>query len=292
MLISSRYEDALQDVGRQMAEVKGLLQTLVASGRGNGSDRDSLAPLPSRRHRSPAAAAGVSSLTPGSGRGETAATSPSARTMIDEQVPTLSGVHEGYNGDSSFQSHAYRIENALETLAASELLKLAAPPISDDNVGPHLTPPATVPSIAEPSSQGDTLEFENLPLPPMDTVLRLLRLAHADKQRFFIDFQLFTEDEFAAVCRDVYFATKPVSLTSWISCNVGLYFLFVGLEDDALGRIGSSLEAVRGYCMVLMGNAEEAMKSLRLCSEPSLELCRSMALLVRLLLPFHRLWLM
>lgn len=202
--------------------------------------------------------------------------------MIDEQVPTLSGVHEGYNGDSSFQSHAYRIENALETLAASELLKLAAPPISDN--ARHLTPPppaATVPSIAEPSFQGDTLEFENLPLPPMDAVLRLLRLAHTDKQRFFIDFQLFTEDEFAAVCRDVYFATRPVSLTSWISCNVGLYFLFVGLEDDAVVRIGSSSEAVQGYCRVLMGNAEEAMKSLRLCSEPSLELCRSMALLVR-----------
>jgi hypothetical protein len=204
--------------------------------------------------------------------------------MIDEQVPTLLGVHEGYSGDSSFQSHAYRIENALETLAASELLKLAAPPISDNTR--HLTPPATVPSIAEPSTH-DTLEFENLPLPPMDTVLRLLRLTHTDKQRFFIDFQLFTEDEFAAVCRDVYFATKPVSLTSWISCNIGLYFLFVGLEDDAVVRIGSGLEAVQGYCRVLMGNAEAAMKSLRLCSEPSLELCRAMALLV-ILLPFYR----
>lgn len=272
MLISSRYEEALQEVSRQMADVKGLLQTMAASGQ-----RDAHA-LP-RRHRSPPPAGAISSLTPGSGRGETAAATPSARTMIDEQVPTLSGVHEGYNGDSSFQSHACRIENALETLAASELLRLAAPPQPSPLSAGGANSTATT-SKPETRPHDDVLEFDNLPLPPMDVVLKLLRLARTDKQRFFVDFQLFSEDEFAAVCRDIYFATQPISLWSWINCNVGLYFLFLGLNDDARGRLGTTVDVIRSYCGTLMKNAEEAMQSLRLCSEPSLELCRALALLV------------
>lgn len=223
------------------------------------------------------------------------------RGMIDEQVPSLADVHEGYNGDSSFQSHAYRIENALETLAASELLKLAtpAPTLASETLSPlHAEQTQTTPSpnifrllaggdmgSQPPSQPTDGLEFDNMPLPPMDLVLKLLRLAKTDKQRFFVDFQLFDETQFTSMCREVYFATEPIALWSWISCNVGLYFLFMGLDEGTSQRLGTTLEAVRGHVRILMTNAEAAMQSLRLCSEPSLELCRALALLVCLWIP-------
>lgn len=270
VLISSRYEEALQDVSQQLADVKDMLQTLTADGRSSTLNKQQ---QQQQQHHA----------TPGSGRGETAAAipSPSPRTLIDEQVPTLSGVHEGYNGDSSFQSHAHRIEDALETVAVSELLQLAAPrQQSHPGIFTATVTSATKKTPGSHPRQEDLTSLDNLPLPPTDVVLGLLRLTRTAKQRFFIDFQLLTEDEFADACRDVYFATQPtIPLWSWVTCNVGLYFLFLGLDDESAVRLGTTVDNVRGHCGVLMENAEEAMQSLRMCSEPSLELCRALALL-------------
>lgn len=270
----------MQDVSRQIADVKSMLERLVLSnqqgpvkgGVGGGT----------HPHSSPAG--GTDTATPSSGK-----TYHTPRGMINEQVPTLSGVRDGYNGDSSFQSHAYRIENALETLAASELLKLASPASqstremnSDENLstaGTQAVSSSQVGSLHPPN--GDMHDVENMPLPPMELVLKLLRLAKVEKQRFFIDFNMFDEEEFTNLCRDIYFATEPIALWAWISCNVGLYFLFLGLDTEACARLGTTLEAMRVHTKTLMENAERAMQSLRLCSEPSLEWCRTLALLVR-----------
>lgn len=66
------------------------------------------------------------SRSPGPNLTATSSDSTSHHTpppMIDEQVPTLSGVNEGYNGDPSFLSHAHLVENALgATFAVSEFV--------------------------------------------------------------------------------------------------------------------------------------------------------------------------
>ncbi|RYP45117.1 hypothetical protein DL768_008509 [Monosporascus sp. mg162] len=210
--------------------------------------------------------------------------------MIDEQVPTLSSVHEGYNGDPSFQSHAHRVESALEgTLAASELIDVEAPMTlpTDDVKGLLHSTGTIIATTSDRVAPGNlppphNLELGDIPLPPIDVVLKLLRLAKADKQRFFVDVPLFQEDEFADMCRGVYFATEPISIWTWICVNVGLYFLFLGVSEVNCKRMGMSIEAMRSHSRVLMTNAETALQSLRLCSEPSAESCRALALLVSL----------
>ncbi|RYP15342.1 hypothetical protein DL765_005776 [Monosporascus sp. GIB2] len=207
--------------------------------------------------------------------------------MIDEQVPTLSSVHEGYNGDPSFQSHAHRVESALEaTLAASELINVETPmTLPPDEVkellyGASTTNTTTSDRLAPRNLlPPHDLELGDMPLPPIDIVLKLLRLAKADKQRFFVDVPLFQEDEFTDMCRGVYFATERISIWVWICVNVGLYFLFLGVSDVNCRRTGTSVEAMRSHGRVLMANAETALQSLRLCSEPSAESCRALALL-------------
>ncbi|RYP60823.1 hypothetical protein DL771_010355 [Monosporascus sp. 5C6A] len=262
VLLSSKYEEAVQEIGHHLADVKGMLHTLISS-----KDVGSCPPSPTERwskyaHRTQ---------------------SP----MIDEHVPTLAGVHEGYNGDPSFQSHAHRVGSALgATLAASELIGLEAPmTLPPDGVKGLLRSAAmtnvTTSDRVAPRNilPPHNLELGNMPLPPIDVVLKLLRLAKTDKQRFFVDVPLFQEDEFTDMCRGVYFATEPISIWTWVCVNVGLYFLFLGLSEVNCRRIGTTVEAIRSHSRVLMANAETALQSLRLCSEPSAESCRALALL-------------
>ncbi|KAI1762310.1 hypothetical protein GGR53DRAFT_521728 [Hypoxylon sp. FL1150] len=241
--LSSKYDEAVQDVSRQLGDVKEMLQALMLS-------KDS----------SPHSAETSSSE-------HTCNTLPPP--MIDEQVPSLSSVHEGFNGDSSFQSHAHGVQNVLEATLSSpqaiaELLH-GADTNTDTTTADHAVPAP--------------LELGNLPLPPLDVTLKLLRLVKVDRQRFFVDLPIFDEDELVDRCRGVYFATEPVSIWTWIIVNVGLYYLFSGASPASCKRMGVTPEDMRLHGRVLKANAEAAMQSLRLCSEPSMDSCRALALL-------------
>lgn len=262
VLISSKYDEAVQDVRRQLSDVKEMLQTLMLS----------------------------KASTPCSTEETSEATHHTPPPIIDEQVPSLSKVREGYNGDTSFQSHAYQVKDALEAaLAASELLNVGtqedSTTLSPQKVAELLhgaeagdtTTSAPIDATSHP--QTDDLDFGKLPLPPVDLVLKLLRLAKTHKQQFFVDIPTFQEDEFIDMCRGVYFATEPISLWTWICVNVGLYHLFSGINEAERGRMGTTVEAMRAHCGLLKANADAAMQNLRLCSEPSRESCRALALL-------------
>ncbi|KAI1338876.1 hypothetical protein F5Y15DRAFT_416639 [Xylariaceae sp. FL0016] len=263
VLLSSKYDEAIQDVSRQIGDIKEMIQALSL-----GTDDSQGMNAPSSkltRHTPP--------------------------TIIDEQVPSLSGTQEGYKGDSSFQSHARAVENALEaTLAPTRLknIQAAAPPppqppgqeVRDLFPGMETLGSSTASNDApDIYQQRDDFEPGSMPLPPLDIVLKVLRLAKAEKQRFFVDVPIFQEDEFVDICRGVFFATEPVSLWSWICVNVALYYLFSSPDELEYRRMGTTVEAMASHCALLKANTEAAMKSLRLCSEPSIESCRALALL-------------
>ncbi|RYP33887.1 hypothetical protein DL767_004514 [Monosporascus sp. MG133] len=262
VLLPSKYEDAVQEIGHHLADAKGMLHTLISS-------------------------RGVGSCPPSSTGGSSEYAHRTQSPMIDEQVPSLSRVHEGSNGDPSFQSHAHRVESALgRTLPASELIDVEVPMTlpPDEAKEPLHSAGTTNSTTSDRAGPGNlppphNLELRGMPLPPIDVILKLLRLAKADKQRFFVDVPLFQEVEFADMCRGVYFATEPISIRTWICVNVSLYFLLLGVSEVNCRCMGTSVEAIRSHSRVLMANAETALQSLRLCSEPSAEPCRALALL-------------
>ncbi|KAI8628513.1 hypothetical protein F5Y19DRAFT_438132 [Xylariaceae sp. FL1651] len=259
VLLSSKYEDAIQEVNRQLADVKEMLQALVLSKNTRPSAMYSKEILP-----------------------DAAAYTP--QSVIDEHVPTLNSVQESYNGDSSFLSHAHQIKIALgATLASLELESsvTSSPRNGKDQYGKKGT--ATI-AITNNAAFNHILHdndagLGDMPLPPSEMVLKLLRLAKTEKQPYFIETPLFEEDEFIALCRNMYFATEPVSLWTWICVNVGLYYLFLGLSNTNCRRLGTTIDALRAQSRILRSNAEAALQSLRLCSEPSLEYCRALAVL-------------
>ncbi|KAI0446380.1 hypothetical protein F4803DRAFT_504620 [Xylaria telfairii] len=252
VLLSTKYEDAVQDVSRQLADVKDMLHAIL-------SNRDT---------------------TPSTSRSQETsldATAYTPQSMIDEQVPVLDSVQEGYHGDTSFTSHAHQIKTTLEaTLLPSELE--FAPSTSLESTSDQDPERGTAPAM-NPVIQSNDVGLGNMPLPPNEIVLKLLRLVKAEEQRFFIDLPLFNQDEFITMCRDIYFATEPISLWTWICVNVGLCSLFNGLSEASCKRLGSTLEEMRAHTQILRANAEAALRSLRLCSEPSTESCRALAVL-------------
>ncbi|KAI1410579.1 hypothetical protein F5Y13DRAFT_202052 [Hypoxylon sp. FL1857] len=262
VLLSSKYDEAVQDVRRQLVDVKEMLHKLMLNKEHTPCSTET--PSDYARHTPP--------------------------PIIDEQVPSLASVREGFSGDPSFQSHAYRVKNALEAaLTASELINIEAldapATLSPRGVAELLhgadTADISIPGRAAPAPPHPPhdLDFGTLPLPPVDLVLKILRLAKTKKQQFFVDVPTFEEDEFVDMCRGVYFATEPISLWTWINVNVGLYYLFYGVNDVESRRMGTTVEAVRSHSKLLKANAEASMQSLRLCSEPSIESCRALALL-------------
>lgn len=253
VLLSTKYEDAVQDVSRQLADVKEMLHAIL-------SNRDT---------------------TPSTSRSQETsldATAYTPQSMIDEQVPVLDSVQEGYHGDTSFTSHAHQIKTTLEaTLLPSELEFTSS--TSLESTSDKDTDKSTTTTM-NPVIQSNDVGLGNMPLPPNEIVLKLLRLVKAEEQRFFIDLPLFNQDEFITMCRDIYFATEPISLWTWICVNVGLCSLFNGLSEANCKRLGSTVEGIRAHTQILRANAEAALRSLRLCSEPSTESCRALAVLV------------
>lgn len=254
VLLSSKYEDAVQDVSRQLADVKGMLQAIMSS-------KETASTLSSS---SPQASLSTTTYTP--------------QSMIDEQLPVLDSVQEGYNGDTSFTSHAHQIKTTLEATLLPSELEYPSTTSSLQNTEDCHHGEATRAAMNPLLSSSD-VGLGSMPLPPNDVVLKLLRLIRAEEQRFFVDLPVFDRDEFTAMCRDIYFATEPIPLWKWICVNVGLYNLFTGLSRASCQRLGTTAEAIREHTKILGSNAEAALGSLRLCSEPSYQSCRSLAVL-------------
>ncbi|GAP91460.1 putative C6 transcription factor [Rosellinia necatrix] len=252
VLLSTKYEDAVQDVSRQLADVKEMLQAIL-------SNKEAM----SSTSCSPGASLNTTAYTP--------------QPMIDEQVPVLDSVQDGYYGDTSFTSHAHRIKTTLEaTLLPSEL---EFPPSTSQESTSTMRDNESAAAAVNPLIPPNDAGLGNMPLPPNEIVLKVLRLVKAEEQRFFVDLPLFDQDEFIAMCRDIYFATEPISLWTWICVNVGLDGLFTGISEASCKRLGVTMDEMRAHTRIPRSNAEAALRSLRLCSEPSTESCRALAVL-------------
>ncbi|KAF4959225.1 hypothetical protein FSARC_10816 [Fusarium sarcochroum] len=264
VLISNRYDEAMENVDRSLQQVTGALQKLLQI-----NERSQSSP---RSHGSPAAS-------------------------VSNNPPDVLGALEGYRGDSSFNAHVQRVTSALrdaatglegslgdvpvnETLAATQMIEEAATS-QVVTPGPTNTTPPAFPQLQYP-------ELKDRPLPPLEHVLRILRLAQTEKQRFFVDVPIINEPDFGDLCQKVYFAVNDYSVLAWAVVNTGLLFLFNGLGKDHYGHIEVDDSDVHAYVQQLTANIEATLQSLRLCQEPSFEAIRAFGVLIHFCLKMGR----
>lgn len=198
---------------------------------------------------------------------------------------------EGYRGDSSFNAHVQRLAEALKgTKALTPAMGGGGPgpdfipavaQIMDEATGGGPEPGNGDGGQTAPSAvQGQYSDLECKPLPPMDRVLRLLRLARNETQRLFIDIPVIDVHEVTDLCQQVYFAVQDYSIFTWATVNVCLFYLFVDLKQHHYGQIGVTSADVQSYLVTLAANINAVIPSLRLCQEPKLEACQAFDLMV------------
>lgn len=257
ILISARYDETLESVDSRLQQLQETVNSLQKDVR-------------------------QSSESSQTGRG---LEFESSSIPLNGWVPRLSAASGWYKGNSSFDAQVGRMAGTLGALTAHSSLGDSVHGIPSSHMPGHL-----VGSGAE--SAAGHLQTNTAPLieqhpdlarhalPPSDPVLRLLRLAQMERQRFFVDLFVLDEPEFVDLCREVFFAINPYTLYTWAVVNIGLFYLFLDLKPDRYAEIGVDSSDVDTITELLAANAWGAVDSFRVCSEPSIEACQALALLV------------
>ncbi|CAK7234779.1 hypothetical protein SEUCBS140593_009060 [Sporothrix eucalyptigena] len=117
-----------------------------------------------------------------------------------------------------------------------------------------------------------------LPLPPADVVLKLLReIRVTPPLAFKMSCSFLDVDDFIEACRDVYFATEDFGLSRFIIVNGGLFYLF---EEKAATHKGGGRDSERAmftkYQRLCGDNLETALANLPLFLPPSGEMVEAL----------------
>lgn len=252
ILISTRYDEAMENVNRTLGEMSQALQKLSESSY--------------RRQESPQVA--VSDFS-------------------GVNVSNALGISDGYRGDSSFQAHAQQVTEAV-TSAISDLglyttdeSTISATHLIQDLQKHSIETRPDLRGIQTTPFKNKYPELEGKSLPPLEPVLKVLRLAQSEKQQFFVDMPVIEEDQFVEMCQRAYFAIDDYSIFTWAVVNTGLFYLFSGLEPHNYAIVGVTTDMIESNLQVLAENVDAAIRSIRLCFDPSVEACQALAILVR-----------
>lgn len=252
VLISARYDQAMESVDRSLQDVSRSLQKLLQKSE--------------QTQDSPKSSTG---------------------TVISSNVSNKMILSEGYRGDSSFKAHVQKVTDALRDAATNLEFSMTDPDfdgtVSATRIVEEANMEETTPNTIESTATSLLVQFPQLEgrsLPPIDPVLKLLRWAQVEKQRFFIDFPFLDEHEFGELCQKVYFAINNYSLASWATVNIGLYYLLFSLGSHHYTQIGMTASDIETNLLLLSENLQAVLQSWRLCQDPSMESCQALALLV------------
>nr|POE94377.1 hypothetical protein CFP56_16617 [Quercus suber] len=264
VFISDKYTDTIESIEHQLGRISVGIERLLDANESSSQDLPpafpTLPPLPGN-----ASLAELPSGTPVTAKSYEGESSLQALVALVRDTIQVSCLdvelpHDAPNTSSS-------------TGALHQLLReidMAADPSSPHN--------GSLAIAGKPKTMGSSLGRP--PLPPANSVLKLLGLTQIRKQQFFVDIPIFTESEFMQRCQEVYFAIKPYALSTWIIVIVGLVTLFEGLNQNDCAELDATAKDVQENVQQLVKYIKPACEDLRLCMEVSLENCKAIALLL------------
>ncbi|KAK1532864.1 uncharacterized protein CCOS01_04847 [Colletotrichum costaricense] len=168
VLISPRYDEAIESVDRSLKEVSQAVQQLLEINKLKSNSSPLVSPT----------------------------------SFIGNHSPNIPDLSEGYRGESSFKAHVHRVTDALKdaaadlesTLGDDSALSATVQRINQAT-GSEESSPAHI-SNSPLTAQAQHPELEGRSLPSTERVLKLVRLCQTEKQRFFIDVPVIDEQEF------------------------------------------------------------------------------------------------
>jgi hypothetical protein len=261
--LSSKYDEGLEKVNRQLEDLSAALATLLENN-GRNNSNSSPSTLQSRLPES-------------------------APTNIDDTTEQHTEVEaEGaFEGESSFVSHSRRITETLGialSTSSPDYLDGANASIDQSLIRKLLhdvadvQPPAHPPKSSPQYSLARYPDVACLQLPPMDVALRLLRLSRTAQQRFLIDYQLMPFEAFSTMCQSVYFPTMDYTIFSWMIVNAGIFQLLRDIDGSWHEQLQISLADLKTYAKLCQSNIDTATHSLKLTVDPSLDACQAIVL--------------
>ncbi|KAI5855612.1 hypothetical protein GGS23DRAFT_608138 [Durotheca rogersii] len=252
IVISAKYDEALESVDHRLQEV---LETVTALQR--DVSRSPAAAQQSLQRASDFPAGSAVALLSGSSN-----TSGGYRAYpsFDAQVRRMAAAHLPQRPSENGTASSNIIQEILEWTANS------------GTIAPQSRIPSALPFLEQHP------ELASYTMPPSDVVLRLLRLARVEKQRFFADVGFLDEQQFTELCREIFFAVHPYSLCTWSLVNTGLLHLFLDLDPDRYADVGLEAHEVENIAELLAKNSQASAESFRMSFEPSIEACQAMAL--------------
>ncbi|KAI3557077.1 hypothetical protein CABS02_02628 [Colletotrichum abscissum] len=168
VLISPRYDEAIESVDRSLKEVSQAVQQLLEINKLKSNSSPLVSPT----------------------------------SFIGNHSPNIPDLSEGYRGESSFKAHVHRVTDALKdaaadlesTLGDDSALSATVQRINQAT-GSEESSPAHI-GNSPLTAQAQHPELEGRSLPSTERVLKLVRLCQTEKQRFFIDVPVIDEQEF------------------------------------------------------------------------------------------------
>ncbi|OAA65686.1 Transcription factor [Niveomyces insectorum RCEF 264] len=293
VLISQQYERKIDQLEARLAGIEGLLQQLAGSTSGCGGAL-----------QTPSSGRGVSKIADGKGRLAPVNTrGVSDGEDNDKNDEDALEDATSFEGKSSMSAHAVFASDFLEhTVTSTPVGREAEPDMQNAlaalrrMVDRQQTQQHQQQRQGQDSSDrrqqrtGRAFLYQKtvpkggvcqLPMPPMDVVLKLLREIRVNPPVMFMMSCAFIDiNDFIEACRNVYFATEDIGLPLFIMVNAGLYYLLqekiaVGSEDTAKRAECDTLAA---YELLCRANLETALVNLPLFLPPSPEMVKALLL--------------
>ncbi|KAK6355846.1 hypothetical protein TWF718_000227 [Orbilia javanica] len=216
VLISHQYENKIDSFEARLTGIEGMLRELTTSLKRGGTS-------------TPGSESIIHSfISPGY-------TAAGPSSICDRaSIPDAGDTDQAFEGNSSLAAH---------TTLASEFLEQA---VTNTSLNRQLNPDmqnalaSLQKMVRMQNRKGDPFEsrfihqqqmpkggYSQLPLPPAEAILKLLRkVKAAPPMTFLISLTFVTVDNFVDSCRKIYFPTEDYNIATFITVNTGLYYLF------------------------------------------------------------------
>ncbi|EEP80772.1 predicted protein [Uncinocarpus reesii 1704] len=258
VLISHQYEKKIETIDERLTNIERLLKDLALS-------------IPGRQTLADSQTASCNSQQ---------TDSPRIRSAIQEPNVMTPSAH--FEGESAFSAHSVLASAIFEqTMGSSPNIEqnpamIQALSSLRDIVKGQIRPSGIHTLRFRGQTPRRDLDLSQLELPPLDTVLSMLRLSKDHYPILFLTLPIVDLPYFTQLCKDVYFCMDEYSSAQFATVNCILSYLFK--EYYYYGGDDQPKDKFKEYSELCASNFETVISSFDLLVEPSYDIILALAL--------------